>query len=35
MNGESVDIESAEEDARLRSLIDRALPETNEEEEYP
>jgi len=27
--------ESAEEDARLRSLVDRALPETNEEEEYP
>ena len=27
--------ESAEEDARLRSLINRALPETNDEEEYP
>ena len=26
--------ESAEEDARLRSLVDRVLPETNDEEEY-
>ena len=26
--------ESAEEDARLRSLIDRALPEITNEEEY-